>query len=116
VTGHLWTVGAITLIIGVLVSFLTGYIVVLYGGYANRNWDMADRIARRRGWRDLEPDKSELQGRGWQVRAWRWARSCEPREELPPVFLLFLALAGLALLAHLGVFVWTLIVPCSGVG
>jgi hypothetical protein len=115
-TDHLRIVGAVTLLIGILASLLTGYVAVLYGGYANRNWDMADRIARQRGWSDLVPDKSDLSGRGWHVTAWRWARSCQPREELPPVFLLFLVLAGLALLAHLGIFVWTVIAACPGVG
>jgi hypothetical protein len=31
--------------LGLVVSFLAGYIALLYGGYANQNWRKADEIA-----------------------------------------------------------------------
>ena len=42
-------------LLGLVVSGIAGYVTLLYGGYANRNWAKADEIADRRGWLDLLP-------------------------------------------------------------
>jgi hypothetical protein len=41
--------------LGVGISVAAGIVVLVYGGYANRNWKEADDIACRRGWLDLLP-------------------------------------------------------------
>ena len=45
-------------ILGAGVSFLAGYVSLLYGGYSNRNWEKANQIAFNRGWYDLLPKTS----------------------------------------------------------
>lgn len=40
-------------ITGVLISLIGAYVSLVYGGYANRNWEKANQIARERGWTDL---------------------------------------------------------------
>jgi hypothetical protein len=42
-------------ILGMCVSILAAYISLLYGGYANWNWEKAKRIAENREWKDLLP-------------------------------------------------------------
>ena len=46
-------------VVGLGVSIVAAYIAVLYGGYSNRNWEMADRIASRQKWSDLLPPPSK---------------------------------------------------------
>jgi hypothetical protein len=72
--------------LGAGVSTLAAYISLLYGGYANRNWEKADRIAANRGWKDLLPSHDAPSGYSLNAIARRWARDCEPEKTLPPVF------------------------------
>ena len=108
-----WT--AITLsILGIVVSWLAGYIAVLYGGYAMRNWAEADRIARDRQlkdrqWKDLvaydlEDTRNKEVGKVPRLAALarRWSRPTNHTTEVPPVFKVFAGLGLVAGLAHLG--------------
>lgn len=45
--------------LGFLVSTMAGYVALLYGGYANRNWAESDKIACRHRWCDLVPHRSK---------------------------------------------------------
>jgi hypothetical protein len=116
--------------IGVGVSLAAGYVALLYGGYANRNWKEADDIARRRGWDDLwlpenrsEISRTNANGTGFassgrkhfasgrrKLNAWAWkcSTSTEPADYLAPVFEAFLLFALVALAAHLAIVAWSL--------
>ncbi len=49
-------VGNVLLIgIGILVSILAAFVALLYGGYAARNWSIADRIACKYDWTEQKP-------------------------------------------------------------
>ena len=87
--------------LGMGVSALAGYISLLYGGYANRNWEKADQIAASRGWEDLLPLEHKAPGHGLNAIAKRWARPCKPKDKLAPVFIVFILLATFSLAAHL---------------
>lgn len=98
-------------LLGILLSAFAAYLVILYGGYSNRNWAKADEVARKHKWWDLTPEGSPVKmtpERGCKpdrlaVVAWGRARPCYPQTELAPVFKIFFVLALLAGLAH-GVF------------
>jgi hypothetical protein len=102
--------------LGIFVSAVAGYVALLYGGYSNRNWAKADEIARRQGWRNLVPpdDSTPHKSTDREAKgplnsiAWRFARPCRPKEELAPVFKVFLGLSAGSLLLHLAVLVWSL--------
>jgi hypothetical protein len=102
-------------LLGVLVSGFAGYLVILYAGYSNRNWAMADKIARRRNWRDLLPEGAPREMTpelGWRpervaTRAWNWARPCYPQTEVAPVFKIFLTLTIVSGIAHSVFFFWS---------
>lgn len=86
---------------GMLISGIAGYVTLLYGGYANRNWAKAEYFARKRNWRDLlsETDPryqnhvTREDRRGLARIAWTFARHHDPDTELPPVFLAYSLLA-----------------------
>jgi hypothetical protein len=102
-------------LLGLVISGLAGYLTLLYGGYANRNWAKADQIARKRGWLDLLPESSSgdtrEDGKSRPSRlaaiAWRFARPCEPKRELAPVFVVFLFLSILSGLADCVFLIWS---------
>jgi hypothetical protein len=108
--------------LGLLVSAVAGYVTLLYGGYANRNWAKADDIADRRGWCDLLP--GDLGDRNSKKRqkssrlnnvAWHWARPCYPDAELAPVFKVYGLLALLGGVAHGVFFSWSVLACSCGV-
>jgi hypothetical protein len=96
-------------ILGTLISFVAGYVALLYGGYAKRNWAKADEIARACGRDDLAPDYSNAKRKEsksdklWWVPAiaTKLAEPCDPRKTVAPVFLLFAALGFSVFVAHL---------------
>ncbi len=95
-------------VLGLGVSGFAGFLAVLYGGYANRNWERADQIADGRGWTDLlPPPVRETRGPGLNGFAKLWARPCKPKDELGLVFMAFSILASLSFLAHFGVLIWS---------
>jgi len=98
--------------LGMGVSAAAGYVSLLYGGYANRNWEKADRIARKRGWYDLlppDPDK-EPRGVGLNGFAKRLARPCNPEVRLPLVFVWFFFAAVLLFFAHSCFFIMSAVI------
>ena len=99
--------------VGIVVSALAAYVALLYGGYANQNWEKADQLAENRGWLDLLPSDKESLGFALHAIARRWARPCKPAEGLPPVFTVFVVLAMLSLVAHLTVVLWSVAVMWS---
>src|SRR6266498_1738307 len=42
-------------LLGAIISLVSSYISLLYGGYANENWAKAAEIANKNGWYDLIP-------------------------------------------------------------
>ena len=96
-------------ILGSLISFVAGYVALLYGGYAKRNWAKADEIARACGRDDLVPDYSNASrrkmesGKLWWIPAiaTKLAEPCDPRKTIAPVFLLFAGLGFSVFVAHL---------------
>jgi hypothetical protein len=89
-------------ILGLGVSILAAYISLLYGGYANRNWEKADRIAKNRGWKDLLPSHETSSGYSLNAIAKRRARDCDPEKTLPPVFKVYFGIAVCLCVLHLG--------------
>jgi hypothetical protein len=95
-------------ILGIGVSIVAGYLSLLYGGYANRNWEKADQIADNRGWKDLLPSDQPTYGSGLNLIAKGLARSCDPKHELPRVFVIFFGIAVFSFALHLALLVWSL--------
>lgn len=124
---------------GMAISFAAGYVALLYGGYSNRNWKKADEIAFSRSWDDLLPpqpmpkqSRAERSRRHAQTinnangpqegpdqplsyrgrlnnKAYRLARPCDPKQELAPVFEVFLTLAVVFFTLHVAVLIWSVI-------
>jgi hypothetical protein len=101
--------------LGFFVSFVAGYLALLYGGFSNRNWAKADEVARKRGWVDLvsngssdklAPDHGGKPGRVAKL-AWEFARPCNPQTKLAPVFTILSLLALFACLLHGAFFAWS---------
>jgi hypothetical protein len=99
---------AIVSLLGIGISLAAGYVSLLYGGYSKQNREKADDIAESRGWADLLPSNNNSQGYGLNATAKRWARPCKPKEELAPVFKVFVVLATLSLVAHLVILEWSI--------
>lgn len=89
--------------LGIIISGIAAYIVLLYAGYSNQNWRKADAIASDRGWSDLMPPPSQdTDGLPPLVRvSEKLARPCDPKSNIAPVFSIFSALSILFLLVHL---------------
>jgi hypothetical protein len=101
-------------LLGLVISLLAAYVALLYGGYSNWNWAMADKIARQREgqkkWAALLPENADTSsprpGASWFFnKAMKWGRPCEPTKRLAPIFCLYATLALLAALTHAGVVV-----------
>lgn len=93
--------------LGIIISGIAAYTVLLYAGYSNRNWQKADEIAEPRGWSDLLPRRSQDTRRlPLLVRTSnKLAKDCDPRSNIAPVFTVFAALSILFLLMHLVVLI-----------
>lgn len=84
--------------VGLAVSVVAAAVTLIYAGYANRNWALADRIAmNHKEWRDLLPDYMS-DGRSPETKAlagifanlsWAWARPCVPECKIAPIFGIF---------------------------
>src|SRR5262245_26567816 len=89
--------GIILGIVGGVISVVSGYISLLYGGYAQRNWAQADAIARRLAkhkskWQELLPEHADEPGKDDKslvAFALQLARPCMPEEQLAPIFYVF---------------------------
>jgi hypothetical protein len=92
--------------LGAGVSTLALYISLLYGGYANRNWEKAGRIAEKR-WKDLLPSHEKSPGHSLKAIAKRWARDCEPEKMLAPVFRWYFCGAFFLFVIHLAFFIFS---------
>lgn len=117
-------VAAIT---GFLMSLIALAIVLMYGGYANRNWEQADRIAEtylvnsnlkgldERGnvvvkplSRELIPERFYDSGRigRWVLKLAKFlSRSHNPNKSLAPIFQLFLVVSVITAVASLALWV-----------
>jgi hypothetical protein len=83
------------LFLGILVSVLAAFVALLYGGYATRNWAIADQIARTYAWPELLPTNNPIP----QSTACWWAK---PRPgKLAPVFWLFFIASIVSAVVHL---------------
>jgi hypothetical protein len=97
-------------VLGALVSLLAAYVTLMYGGYANRNWAVADGIASLKKWHFLLPDTQsrslELkeQREGLAKRADKYSRSFNLSKELAPIFTSFWRLALFSLILHIILF------------
>jgi hypothetical protein len=109
--------------LGVVASCTAGYMALVYGGYANRNWEQADRIARFHGWKDLvwdasigEPRKPPEGGASfWARRARKYSRSRDPMIELAPIFSIYVTLAVVTAAFHAIFLIWSVAVLIKGV-
>jgi hypothetical protein len=84
-------------------------VTVVYAGYANRNWAMADDIALKGGRPDLVEWKVPSEPpSGWSAKvAWRFSKPCEPRRHLPTIFWVYGLLAVTATLTNLYFLLWS---------
>ena len=85
-------------ILGMMVSVLSGCVTLMYCGYANRNWAMADVIADLKGWHDLVPERrsrvsvrlEEKRQTGTPIWPAKWANELskaeDPLRRLAPIF------------------------------
>jgi hypothetical protein len=117
---HDWE-SALLAILGLLISVFSAQITLLYGGYANRNWERADAIARINGWCDLLPEessrvKSEIDRRRLAANSKslaRWARRRakphDPAETFAPIFWRFIVFSTFSFLFHGAVLVFCLL-------
>lgn len=96
--------------LGAGLSFTAGFVVLLYGGYANYNWQIADEIAADRGWKDLV--YSHPLSRASKGYVNRMALRLAPRdhiEEQAPIFWLFFIGSGILFILHTAFGVWALV-------
>ena len=105
--------------LGMIVSCLAGWVAVLFGGYANRNWQKADEIAKSQGWPDLLLHTKEAVAEGSGFHAWLNRRAlgatrCEPTKKLAYVFIIYAGGASLLWIIHFGVLVWGAWTTCFG--
>lgn len=117
-----WKVIGLALL-GIVVSCVSLYVVVLYGGYSNWNWAKADEIALTHGWRDLvrKPPvgASEKQDPGKDKASYlarkgeEFSEPHDHKRELAPVFRVFAGLACAAALAHLILLIWSVLSICG---
>jgi hypothetical protein len=98
--------------LGLLISGVAVRVALLYGGYSNWNWVMADAVARAQKhqtkWEKLLPEKASTvvtlephAGASWFFnKAMKWGRPCEPTKRLAPIFSLYAKLAIVAAAIH----------------
>ena len=92
-------------IAGVIISFASAVMTLVYGGYANWNWAKADQIARDYDWKHLDPSDSpfpKAEGSGERrsrLVAWHYVVS-RARSRLISSWLLFSS-GSLGCLSHL---------------
>jgi hypothetical protein len=116
--------------LGFGVSCVAAGLAVLYGGYSNWNWAMADLIARKQKeaiearrprdqpkrpikWETLLPEaaKTSITVKtdrtvwfpSYHKKAMKWGQPCDPTERLAPIFPVFTTVARVAALLHAGV-------------
>lgn len=96
--------------LGIIISGIAAYTVLLYAGYSNQNWQKADDIARHHGWSDLvSPPSPDTAGLPPLARiSNRFAKPCDPKIDIAPVFRVFAAVSILFVLMHLFVIVRSL--------
>lgn len=90
-------------LLGAIISLVSWYISLLYGGYANDNWAKAAEIANKNGWYDLIPYLSSKNKKNkgiWSKIASRLAKPKDHSKELAPVFLLFMWLSIFTAVVH----------------
>jgi hypothetical protein len=95
------------LFLGILVSVLAAIVALMYGGYATRNWAIADQIATTYAWPELLPTNNPIPKSTacWLAkRAFKFAKPCPG--ELAPVFWLFFFASITSAVVHLGLLVW----------
>jgi len=96
-------------ILGIIVSFAAGWVVLLYGAYSNWNWAKADYIARKNKWEDLIPSQSFPSNEAvrpkflgclelWIVK--KIGKPHDPSARLGSVFRGFIILSVLSLVIH----------------
>jgi hypothetical protein len=102
-------------IVGLIVSFASASVTLVYGGYANWNWAKADQIAKDYDWSRLDPKDSPIEALGIltkRVCLVTWAlRQATPRpahEKLAPVFWYFFWLSVASFLVHLFILAWSI--------
>ena len=98
---EMWRAKVLLSLLGMLISFLAAYTALLYGGYAARNWAIADRIAEAYEWEPLKPDYKPFEGlpTHWSAALPLWlARPCTDR--IAPVFWVFCAGSVVSLSVH----------------
>jgi len=86
--------------VGTFVSFVGGYVVLLYAAYANWNWRRADEIAAGQGWTALLPEPRTMQRSALLSVVEPWGKPHDPTKRLAPVFHLFLGLAAGSFVVH----------------
>jgi len=91
--------------LGLVISFVAGCVVVVYGGYANRNWAQADRIAFETTWDKFIPKYQKANDEkityGLPRFVAKFSSPCDHTNQLAPIFKLFGFLAILTLVTHL---------------
>jgi len=99
--------------LGIVTSFAAGFVALLYGGYANRNWGRAHEIARARGWHDLLSEKPSSLRHSRPISlaaiATRLAGPQDCAKKLAPVFLVFMGLAVTSVGFHLTCLLWAIV-------
>jgi hypothetical protein len=112
---------AVLAILGMIVSILAGCVTLMYGGYAKRNWAMADSIAELKGWYDLVPGKrsrvsvhleEKLQTRTpiWPANwADKLSKTEDPLQKLAPIFRWFFWFAVGSFILQMALFAGALI-------
>ncbi len=103
--------------LGINVSAIAAYVVILYAGYSNQNWRTAGAIAEGKTWQGMTnppewtPDTSQkrlmaLRGKwGLIALSEKWARPCNPQKEFAPVFIVFFVLSCLFISLHIAVMI-----------
>ena len=102
-------------IVGLIISFISGIISLMYGGYANWNWAKADQIANDYKWIRLDPRNSPPNMKETSKKfslvglALRLSSSKLPHEKLAPIFYWFLGVSFLSFCVHFIILIWSII-------
>lgn len=101
-------------IVGFIISFISGVITLMYGGYANWNWAKADQIAKDCNWihldpKDLPPKMGEASKKfSFTGVGLRLSRPKLPHKKLAPIFCWFFVVSILSFAVHLSIFIWSI--------